>query len=105
MVDFMGMMKRAQELQAKMGTLQEELGRMVVEGNAGAGLVRVSLNGKGEMQGISIDPSLFKEDSVEVLEDLIVTAHRDAKSKADAEAQRRLGDLSGGADLLGGLKL
>jgi DNA-binding YbaB/EbfC family protein len=75
MVDFMGMMKKAEELQRKMADIQAEAGAATVEGRAGGGLVTVTLSGKGEMKGLTIDPSLFKEDDVEVLEDLIVTAH------------------------------
>jgi DNA-binding YbaB/EbfC family protein len=105
MVDFMGMMKRAEELQAKMGAMQDELGRAVVEGQSGGGLVKVSLSGKGELQGLKIDPSLFKEDSVEVLEDLIVAAHRDAKGRADAMMQQKMAEMTSGLPLPPGMKL
>ena len=105
MVDFMGMMKKAEELQRKMAEMQDEAGRATVEGSSGGGLVTVTLNGKGAMQGLRIDPSLFKEDDVEVLEDLIVTAHNEAKQKAEAEMQKRMGEMTAGLPLPPGMKL
>ena len=105
MVDFMGMMKKAEELQSKMAAMQEELGNLVVEGASGGGLVTVSLNGKGEMKGLKIDPSLFKEDDISVIEDLIVAAHNDAKQKAERETQQRMGELTAGLPLPPGMKL
>jgi DNA-binding YbaB/EbfC family protein len=105
MVDFMGMMKKAEELQQKMAALQDELGRAVVEGRSGGGMVSVSLNGRGEMQGLHIDPSLFKEDDVAVLEDLIVTAHNEAKIKAEAMMQQKMAEATSGLQLPPGMKL
>lgn len=105
MVDFMGMMKKAEELQRKMADLQDEAGRATVEGQAGGGLVRVTMSGKGELKGLKIDPSLFKEDDVEVLEDLIVTAHNDAKGKAEQMMQQKMAELSQGLPLPPGMKL
>ncbi|MDO8359338.1 MAG: YbaB/EbfC family nucleoid-associated protein [Devosia sp.] len=105
MVDFLGMMKKAEELQAKMAAMQEQLGQLVVEGVSGGGLVVVSLSGKGEMKGLRIDPSLFKEDDVEVLEDLIVTAHNDAKAKAETAAQKAMSEATAGLQLPPGMKL
>ena len=105
MVDFMGMMKKAEELQRKMADMQDEAGRATVEGQAGGGLVRVTMSGKGELKGLKIDPSLFKEDDVEVLEDLIVTAHNDAKGKAEQMMQQKMAELSQGLPLPPGMKL
>ena len=105
MVDFMGMMKKAEELQKNMQAMQEELGRTVVEGKSGGGLVVVMLTGKGEMRGIQIDPSLFKEDDVEVLEDLIVTAHNEAKTRAEQMAQQKMAEMTQGIPLPPGMKL
>ena len=105
MVDFMGMMKKAEELQQKMQSMQEEAGRSTVEGRSGGGLVTVTLNGKGEMKGLSIDPSLFKEDDVEVLEDLIVTAHNEAKGKAEQMMQQKMAEMTQGLPLPPGMKL
>lgn len=105
MVDFMGMMKKAEELQRNMQAMQDNLGQLTVEGSSGGGLVTVSLSGKGEMRGLKIDPSLFKEDDVEVLEDLIVTAHNDAKAKAEAAAQKAMSEATAGLPLPPGMKL
>ena len=105
MVDFMGMMKKAEELQRKMADIQEEAGRATVEGKSGGGLVIVTLTGKGEMKALHIDPSLFKEDDVEVLEDLIVTAHNEAKAKAEEMMQKKMSEMTAGLPLPPGMKL
>ncbi len=105
MVDFMGMMKKAEELQQKMQALQEEAGRAAVEGSSGGGLVTVTLSGKGEMKSLRIDPSLFKEDDVEVLEDLIVAAHNEAKGKAEQMMAQKMSEMTQGLPLPPGMKL
>ena len=105
MKDLMGMMKKAQELQSKMAEFQESLGNLLVEGKSGSGLVTVTLSGKGELKGLKIDPSLFKEDDVELLEDLIVAAHADAKSRAETEASARMQEMTAGLPLPPGMKL
>ena len=105
MVDFMGMMKKAEELQRKMAEMQDEAGRATVDGNSGGGLVTVTLSGKGEMKSLKIDPSLFKEDDVEVLEDLIVTAHNEAKGKAEQMMQQKMAEMTQGLPLPPGMKL
>ena len=86
MKDLMGMMKAAQEMKGRMEDFQNQLESLRVEGRSGGGLVTVTLSGKGELKGVKIDPSLFKEDDVEILEDLIVAAHKDAKDKAEGDA-------------------
>lgn len=105
MKDFLGMMKKAEELQQKMQEMQENLANVTAEGRAGGGMVTVTLSGKGELKGLSIDPSLFKEDDVDVLEDLIIAAHADAKQKVDAEMQRKMGEMTAGLPLPPGMKL
>ena len=105
MVDFLGMMKKAEELQKNMQQMQEQLGQATVEGSSGGGLVSVTLTGKGEMKGLRIDPSLFKEDDVEVLEDLIVTAHNEAKTKAEQMMQQKMAEATAGLPLPPGMKL
>ena len=105
MVDFMGMMKKAEELQRNMQAMQDEAGRASVEGRSGGGLVTVTLSGKGEMKGLKIDPSLFKEDDVSVLEDLIVTAHNEAKTKAEQMMQAKMAEATAGLPLPPGMKL
>lgn len=104
MADFLNMMKKAQEMQAKMQQMQEELGNLVVDGQSGAGLVKVSLSGKGELKGLKIDPSLLKADEGEILEDLIVAAHADAKSKAEVEMNSRMQEVTAGLPLPPGMK-
>ena len=104
MKDIMGMMKKAQELQSRMAEFQENLGNLLVEGRSGGGLVTVTLSGKGELKGLKIDPSLFKEDDVGVLEDLIVAAHADAKQKVETEAQAKMQEMTAGLPLPPGMK-
>lgn len=104
-MDFLGMMKKAEELQKNMQQMQEQLGQATVDGASGGGLVTVTLSGKGEMKGLKIDPSLFKEDDVEVLEDLIVTAHNEAKTKAEQMMQQKMAEATAGLPLPPGMKL
>jgi len=105
MADLMGMMKQAAQLQAKMQELQAELDRIEVEGAAGGGLVGVTLSAKGELKAVRIDDSLLKPDEKEILEDLLVAAHADARRKAEALLQEKMQALTGGLPLPPGLKL
>lgn len=105
MKDIMGMMGKIKDMQAKMERMQEEVAALECEGVAGGGMVKVRLSGKGLMQGLSIDPSLFKEDDVEILEDLIVAAHNDAKGKVDATVAERTKELTAGLPIPPGMKL
>jgi len=104
MKDIMGMMKAASEMKSKMEAVQAELADIIVDGRSGGGMVVVSLNGRGEMKGIKIDPGLTKDD-VEVLEDLIVAAFTDAKAKSEAEMQRKMAEVTSGLPLPPGMKL
>ena len=99
------MMKQAQEMQAKMAELQEQLARTEVTGAAGGGMVQVTLNGKGEMRAVTIDPALADPNEVEVLEDLIVAATNDAKAKAEAKVAEKMRELTGGLNLPPGFSL
>lgn len=105
MMDFMGMMKQAQQMQAKMAEAQLELEQVEVEGEAGGGLVKVRLTAKGAMKSISIDESLVKPQEKEILEDLIVTAHMQARAKADEAMTEKMKELTGGLQLPPGFKL
>ena len=105
MKDLMGLMKSAQAMQSKMQEAQAELERLEVEGQSGAGLVRVTLTAKGQMKGLAIDPSLLKADEGEILEDLIVTAHEDARRKAERLAEEKMRDVTAGLPLPPGMKL
>ncbi len=99
------MLKQAQEMQEKMASLQEKLAQEEVSGMAGGGMVHVTLNGKGEMRSVKIDPALIDPTDVEVLEDLIVAATNDAKAKVEARVAERMRELTGGFDLPPGFKL
>jgi len=105
MADILGLMKQAAELKNKMEAMQAELDQIEVEGSAGGGLVTVKLSAKGEMKGLRIDPSLMKPDETEIVEDLVVTAHADARRKAEALLQDKMKALTGGLPLPPGLKL
>lgn len=105
MKDIMGMMGKIKDMQAKMERMQEELAELECEGVAGGGMVTVRLTGKGTMAGLSIDPSMFKEDDVEILEDLIVAAHNDAKGKVEAMMAERTKELTAGLPIPPGMKL
>ncbi len=99
------MMKQAQEMQAKMAEMQEQLAEIEVTGASGGGMIQVTLNGKGEMRKVEIDPALVDPNEVEVLEDLIVAATNDAKTKVEAQAAKRMSELTGGLNLPPGFKL
>ncbi|MBY0356142.1 MAG: YbaB/EbfC family nucleoid-associated protein [Rickettsiales bacterium] len=99
------MMKQAQQMQQKIGELQAELETRETEGAAGGGMVKVTLNGKGALLRISLDPAVIDKDEKEVLEDLIVAAFSDAKAKVDSSFNDEMGRVAGGMDLPGGLKL
>jgi nucleoid-associated protein EbfC len=105
MKDIMGMMGKIKDMQAKMERMQEELAELECEGVAGGGMVTVRLSGKGLMKGLSIDPSMFKEDDVEILEDLIVAAHNYAKAKVEAMMAERTRELTAGLPIPPGMKL
>ena len=104
MADFLGLMKQAAELKSKMEAMQAELDRVEVEGTAGGGMVTVRMSAKGELKGLRVDPSLMKPDEKEIVEDLVVAAHADARRKAEALLQERMKTLTGGLPLPPGLK-
>ena len=99
------MMKQAQVMQARMTAMQENLGKLEIEGQAGGGLVKVTLNGKGEMRRLKIDPSLAQPSEVEVMEDLIIAAFNDAKNKVEAHVNEEMAKITGGLQLPPGMKL
>ena len=105
MKNFTNMMKQAQELQSRMGELQAEIEQTRIEGRSGGGLVSVTLSGKGDLVGLKIDPSLLKPGEGEILEDLVVAAHSDAKAKVESVVQEKMQKLTGGLPLPPGLKL
>jgi DNA-binding YbaB/EbfC family protein len=105
MADFLGLMKQAAELKSKMETMQAELDQIEVEGSSGGGMVVVKLSGKGEMKGVKIDDMLIKPGEKEIIEDLIVAAHADARRKAEVLLQEKMKSVAGGLPLPPGLKL
>jgi DNA-binding YbaB/EbfC family protein len=105
MADFLGLMKQAAELKSKMEAMQAELERIEVDGTSGGGLVTVRLSGKGEMKSVKIDDSLIKPQEKEIVEDLIVAAHADARRKAETLVQEKMKTVTGGLPLPPGLKL
>jgi DNA-binding YbaB/EbfC family protein len=105
MKDLMGLMKQAQAMQTKMAEMQTELEQSEVQGQSGAGLVKVTLTAKGNMKALAIDPSLLKSDEGEILEDLIVTAHEDARKKAERLMEEKMKSVTAGLPLPPGLKL
>ncbi len=105
MVDILGMMKKAQAVQAQLQEAQEALARLDVEGQSGGGLVKVTLTGKSEMKAVAIDPSLLTPADKEMVEDLILAAYADAKGKADRVAAEKMQSLAAGLQLPPGMKL
>jgi len=105
MKDLMGLMGKAREMQAKFQAMQEEIASIEVSGQSAGGLVQVVLTGKFEMKSLKIDPSLFKEDEVEILEDLILAAHNDAKAKVEQTMQQKTQELTAGLPIPPGMKL
>jgi nucleoid-associated protein EbfC len=105
MKNLMDMMKQAKQLQEKMAEMQSAVEAVTETGSSGAGLVSVTLNGKGVLSALRIDPSLLKEGEGEILEDLIVAAHADAKTKIEAKLQEKMQEMAGGLQLPPGLKL
>ena len=99
------MMKQAQQMQAKMGEMQEQLANTEITGASGGGMIQVTLNGKAEVRRVKIDPTLLEADEVEVLEDLIVAAFTDAKGKVDAHMAEVMSELTGGLQLPPGMQL
>jgi len=105
MKDLLGLMGKAKEMQAKFQAMQEELTLVEATGQAGGGLVSVTLSGKGEMKSLKLDPSLIKADEAEILEDLILAAHNDAKAKVEQIMQDKTRELTAGLPIPPGMKL
>ena len=105
MKDIMGLMKQAQAMQQKMQDVQAELDNIEVEGTSGAGLVKVTMTAKGQIKAVSLDASLLNPDEKEIVEDLIVAACNDARTKAERVMQERMAEVTKGLPLPPGLKL
>lgn len=105
MADMLGLMKQAQAMQAKMQQVQAELEQLDVEGQSGGGVVRVTLSAKGQMKGVVIDAALLVPGEKEILEDLIIAAHEDARKKADRLMEEKMQAVTAGLPLPPGMKL
>ena len=105
MKNLSNMLKEAQKLQERMASMQQQLAELEMEGQAGGGMVAVTLNGKGEMRRCKIDKALVDPNDVEILEDLIVAATNDAKAKVEAHSQSEMQKLTAGMPLPPGMKL
>lgn len=105
MKNLAGLMKQATQMQAKMQEMQATLESAEMTGEAGAGLVKVTLNGKGDLKHVKIDPKVIDPSDTEMMEDLILAAHRDAKSKIEAFAAEEMQKATGGMQLPPGMKL
>ena len=99
------MMKQVQEMQSRMQDMQAKLARMTVKGQSGGGVVKMTLDGKGTLVGTEIDASLFKPEEKEILEDLIVAAHADAKSRLEQLIAEEMKSITGGMPLPPGFQL
>jgi len=99
------MMKQVQAMQSRMAEMQAKLERQTVTGQSGGGLVKITLNGKGVLTAVTIDPSLLKPEEREILEDLLVAAHADAKGKLEVMMAEEMKSVTGGLPLPPGLKL
>lgn len=99
------MMKQAQQMQAKMQEMQAALGDIEVSGQSGAGMVTVTLNGKGDVKKVKLDKSIVDPNDTEMLEDLLVAAFSDAKQKVEQQVQAETQKLMGGLSLPPGFKL
>jgi DNA-binding YbaB/EbfC family protein len=99
------MLKQAQQVQARMQEMQQRLASIEIEGQSGAGMVSITLSGKGDLRKIKIDPSLLKPEDAEVVEDLIVAAHADARAKLEARLAEEMAKVTGGLNLPPGMNL
>jgi nucleoid-associated protein EbfC len=99
------MMKQVQAMQSRMTDMQAKIEQMTVSGQSGGGMVKVTLTGKGVMKSVAIDPALLKPEEREIVEDLIVAAHNDAKAKAEAMMAEEMKQVTGGLSLPPGMKL
>ncbi len=105
MKDIMGLMKQAKAMQEKMQTMQAEMAELEASGSSGGGLVTVTLSGKGELKSVTIDRSLMREDENEIVEDLIVAAHNQAKEKVEAAMAEKTREMTAGLPIPPGFKL
>ncbi len=99
MADFNKILEQAQQMQGRLEKIQDELQAMTVTANAGGGMVTVEADGKGQINRVRIDPSIVNATDVEMLEDLVLVAVRDAQQKAADLAKQEMSKLTGGINL------
>ncbi|MDZ7822632.1 MAG: YbaB/EbfC family nucleoid-associated protein [Ahrensia sp.] len=104
MKDLMGLMSKAKEMQAKMAEMQADMENLSAQGTSGGGVVTVTMSGKGALTGLKIDPSVFADHDAEILEDLIVAAHADAKGKIEAVMAEKTREMTAGLPIPPGMK-
>ena len=105
MKNLAGLMKQASQMQSKMAEMQAKLEAMEIEGSSGAGMVQVTLSGKGDLKRVKLDPKLLDPAEAEMVEDLLLAAHADARRKLEAQTAEEMEKVTGGMSLPGGLKL
>ncbi len=105
MRDMMGLMKQAQDMQKKMAEMQAQLETLEFEGSAGGGLVKVVMTAKNVLKSVKIDPSLMVQGEEEILEDLVISASNDARTKAERSVQERMAEVTRGLPIPPGMKL
>lgn len=106
MKDLSDIMRQAQQMQARLAEAQEKVEQITAEGSAGAGMVKVVLKGKGDLEGVTIDPALMVPAEREILEDLLKAAHSDARRKLEEAVAKQMQEATGGlAGLMPGFKL
>jgi len=105
MKNFGNMLKQAQQMQSKMAEMQEKLSEAEVTGEAGAGMVKVTLSGKSELRGLTIDPTLMADGDAEIVQDLVMAAHQDARTKVEAMMAETMQEVTGGMQLPPGMQL
>ncbi len=105
MKDILNIMKQAKEMQSKMSELQEDMANVEAQGTAGGGMVTIILSGKGELKGVTIDPSLLSDGEAEMIEDLLIAAHSDAKTKVEEIVAEKTRELTAGLPIPPGMKL
>ncbi len=98
------MIKQAQQMQKKMQEMQQKSESLEIEGSSGGGMVKATVNGKGQLVTVKIDQSIVSKDDIEMLEDLIVAAFNDAKNKVDTQVNQEMASITGGMNIPG-LKL
>jgi DNA-binding YbaB/EbfC family protein len=105
MKNLAGLMKQASQMQSKMAEITAKLEAMEIEGMSGAGMVQVVLSGKGDLRRVKLDPKLLDPAEAEMVEDLIIAAHADARRKLEAETAAEMEKVTGGLQLPPGMKL